>query len=262
MLSPDQYALPVGSLVLVTGANGYIASHVVDILLGLGFRVRGTVRAPKPWLDAFFAQRYGAGRYESVIVPVLGGTTPDPALAAAVRGVRGILHVASDTSFSPDADEIIAHVQRANVHLLEAAAAATAPPVTRFVLTSSSSAAIVPQPGMAGVVVEEDTYNDAAVAAFRNGLAPAGKEGAYGYVTSKTEGERCAWRWVREHKPALVFNTVLPSITVGVLPSSFLSANHPAGPYPPPGAPARLEHGRRPQPLPGRLSCRPHALAS
>ena len=36
----------MGDLVLVTGANGYLAAHVVQQLLESGYRVRGTVRNP------------------------------------------------------------------------------------------------------------------------------------------------------------------------------------------------------------------------
>jgi nucleoside-diphosphate-sugar epimerase len=36
--------LPSGSIVLVTGINSYIGSHVADQLLEAGFNVRGTVR--------------------------------------------------------------------------------------------------------------------------------------------------------------------------------------------------------------------------
>lgn len=38
------HALLPGSRILVTGANGYIASHVVDQLLALRYVVRGTIR--------------------------------------------------------------------------------------------------------------------------------------------------------------------------------------------------------------------------
>ncbi|MEM6996878.1 MAG: GDP-mannose 4,6-dehydratase, partial [Myxococcota bacterium] len=37
-------AIEKGELVCVTGASGYIGSHVVEALLRRGYRVRGTVR--------------------------------------------------------------------------------------------------------------------------------------------------------------------------------------------------------------------------
>ncbi|KAH9826674.1 aldehyde reductase II [Teratosphaeria destructans] len=40
----DAFALPTQSLILVTGANGWLGMHVVDQLLEHGYRVRGTVR--------------------------------------------------------------------------------------------------------------------------------------------------------------------------------------------------------------------------
>jgi len=67
-MAKDSYFLPLGSRILVTGANGYIASHVVDKLLGLGYLVRGTVRAPKPWLNEYFEQRYGPNVFETVFL--------------------------------------------------------------------------------------------------------------------------------------------------------------------------------------------------
>jgi len=40
----DNPVLPPGSLILVTGASGYIESHVVNEALLAGYRVRGTAR--------------------------------------------------------------------------------------------------------------------------------------------------------------------------------------------------------------------------
>jgi len=59
-----------GSLVLVTGANGYIGSHVVDQLLGQGMKVRGTVRSHEKgkWAQDYFDEKYGKGKLELVIV--------------------------------------------------------------------------------------------------------------------------------------------------------------------------------------------------
>lgn len=86
----DSYALPRGSVVLVTGANGYIGSHVVNSLLALGYRVRGTVRAPKPWLVEYFNDKYGPGMFETVIMPKLNDAD---ALKDHIQGVSGVVHV-------------------------------------------------------------------------------------------------------------------------------------------------------------------------
>lgn len=86
----ELYAIQPGARILITGANGYIGSHVVNLLLSLGYLVRGTVRAEKPWLDQLFASKYGPGKFESVVVPRLDD---QEALAKAMGGVSGIVHV-------------------------------------------------------------------------------------------------------------------------------------------------------------------------
>ncbi|KFY99397.1 hypothetical protein V500_01383 [Pseudogymnoascus sp. VKM F-4518 (FW-2643)] len=92
---PKNYAIRPGSRLLVTGASGYIASHVVNILLQLGYFVRGTVRTEKPWLDKFFADRYPKDRYESVIVP---------AMEEEDAFEKHMKDVASDTTLRPEPD--------------------------------------------------------------------------------------------------------------------------------------------------------------
>lgn len=90
MFPAEDYAIPKGSTVLVTGANGYLASHVVDILLEIGFKVRGTVRSKKPWLDKLFEQRHGQQQYQSIVVPDLAA---EGAYVQAMRGVAAVVHV-------------------------------------------------------------------------------------------------------------------------------------------------------------------------
>lgn len=91
-MAPKTYSIPKGSLILVTGANGYIGSNIIDFLLELDYNVRGTVRAPKPWLNDLFDKKYGSNRFETVIVPVL---EKEGALDATMIGVSGIVHVVS-----------------------------------------------------------------------------------------------------------------------------------------------------------------------
>lgn len=63
-------AIPKGSLVVVTGVNGYVASHVADQLLTAGYKVRGTVRSvdKSHWINEVFEKRYGGGKFETVVV--------------------------------------------------------------------------------------------------------------------------------------------------------------------------------------------------
>lgn len=89
-MAPVEYAIPRGSLVLVTGANGYIGSHVVDQLLALDYKVRGTVRDKKPWLDEFFEKKYGKGKFESVAVQAIEDAG---AFANVAEGASGVVHV-------------------------------------------------------------------------------------------------------------------------------------------------------------------------
>jgi nucleoside-diphosphate-sugar epimerase len=57
-----------GDLVLITGVNGYIASHIANEALAAGYRVRGTVRdtSKAQWLQTYFDQHYGTGKFELV----------------------------------------------------------------------------------------------------------------------------------------------------------------------------------------------------
>ena len=58
------------STILVSGVNGFIASHVADQLLQDGYRVKGSVRSEakgKP-LHKYFEKKYGKERFELVVV--------------------------------------------------------------------------------------------------------------------------------------------------------------------------------------------------
>jgi nucleoside-diphosphate-sugar epimerase len=64
-------AVPPHSTVLVTGINGFIASHVADQLLQAGYTVRGTVRTLRKgeFIRNLFAEKYGEDRIELYEVP-------------------------------------------------------------------------------------------------------------------------------------------------------------------------------------------------
>ena len=89
-LDNELYAIPPGSRILVTGANGFIGSQVVQQLLSLGYLVRGTVRSQKPWLDELFKSKFGPNSFESVIIPDLSDFDT---LSKTMNDVSGVIHV-------------------------------------------------------------------------------------------------------------------------------------------------------------------------
>ena len=85
-------AIPSPAKVLVTGANGYLATWVVKKYLEAGYSVRGTVRSLSK--SAFLTDKFAnyGDRFELVVVEDI---TKDGAFDEAVKGVDAIAHTAS-----------------------------------------------------------------------------------------------------------------------------------------------------------------------
>lgn len=66
----ENLAIPKGSWILVTGVNGYIASHIANQLLQFGYNVRGTVRdqSKSKWIKELFEAKYENCSFELVQV--------------------------------------------------------------------------------------------------------------------------------------------------------------------------------------------------
>lgn len=86
MFASESPVLQPGCKILVTGASGFVGSHVTDQLLSAGYKVRGTTRdtAKNAWLVTLFETRYGVGNFELVSVPNLA---LDEALDAVLEGM-------------------------------------------------------------------------------------------------------------------------------------------------------------------------------
>lgn len=82
---PPTTAIPKGSVVLVTGANGFLGSAVADYFLQNGFKVRGAVRnlEKSNWVKTFFDKRY-PGAFEIVQITDMAA---DGAYDQAAKGI-------------------------------------------------------------------------------------------------------------------------------------------------------------------------------
>ncbi|KAJ5679526.1 hypothetical protein N7462_007770 [Penicillium macrosclerotiorum] len=210
-LSIEQYAVPQGSTVLITGVNGFIASNIADQFLKFGYKVRGTTRSleKNAWVSTLFNQKYGSGNFELVAVADMGASG---AFIEAVKGVSVVVHSATIFSLDPNPHNVIPGTIAGTINALEAAA--QEPSVKRFVLTSSSNAVLIPEPNN-HVKVTADTWNDEAVEAAYADPPYEPERALPVYAASKTLSEREAWKFMDEKKPGFTLNAVLPNINFG-----------------------------------------------
>lgn len=91
-----------GSLILVTGGNGFIAAHCIATLLRSGHRVRATVRsAGKGEATRASLGAAGVQNLHNLELVVVEDPTNIEALSPALEGCQAVLHLAS--AFSYDA---------------------------------------------------------------------------------------------------------------------------------------------------------------
>lgn len=202
-------AIPPGSLVLVTGANGYVASHICDRLLKAGYKVRGTVRSADKaaLLTEVLEARYPKDAFHFVVVPDMAKSD---AFEEAMKGVAGVVHVATNASMSPD-QAVIKEVLDSVHSILNTAAKHQS--VKRFVYTSSGAAQIVPVLDKE-YHIDVNTWNDPVVEMAKT-MPDNPYKGMVVYSASKTLGERACFEFAKTEKPGFVINTVLPYFVIG-----------------------------------------------
>ncbi|KAL2110331.1 hypothetical protein VUR80DRAFT_1336 [Thermomyces stellatus] len=201
-----------GSLFLVTGVNGLIASHVADQLLAAGHRVRGTVRSlsHSSWLTPLFESRHGPGRFGLVQLDDSGA---EGAWEVALQGVSGVASVASPTTLDIGDPEAAAQAELRWFYTLLAAAKKTAS-VRSVSFTSSAWAAYTPVPNVP-MVVNENSWNEDALRRAADGSLSEEEKGLAKFMAVKVMVERACWDWVSRERPHFRFNAVLPDTVLG-----------------------------------------------
>ncbi|RFU72883.1 cinnamoyl- reductase [Trichoderma arundinaceum] len=177
--------------VLITGASGYIATHVVQTFLRKGYNVRGTY----------------AEQLSVAIVPDIAAPN---AFDEAVKGVDGIIHTASPFSLtSVDYEkELLQPAINGTTSVLEAAQRYN-PTVSRIVITSSFASILDPTQGQRpGYVYKEADWDPITV-------EQANSNPVMAYIASKTFAEKAAFDYVKENKPNFSVTTLCPPMVYG-----------------------------------------------
>ncbi|XP_015915115.1 uncharacterized protein [Parasteatoda tepidariorum] len=191
-------------LVLVTGASGFIALHVIQLLQREGYRVRGTVRSLKnekkvqPLKELCPDARYPLELVEADL-------TNDSGWDAAAKDCKYAIHIASPFPNAPPKceDELLIPAVEGTKRVLRACA--NSGTIKRVVLTSSISAVHGESTNEAGRVYNEDDWTDI--------TSPA----VDAYSKSKTMAERAAWEFIRSlpSEKKMELATINPSLVMG-----------------------------------------------
>jgi dihydroflavonol-4-reductase len=167
---------------LVTGATGFLGSHVARALAGRGEDVRVLVRASSDLraLDGIEAERY------------TGDLRDRASLDRALEGVRRVYHVAADYRlWARDPGEIHSTNVTGTQNLLDAARRVG---VEKFIYTSTVATIAVPREGG---LPNEETQSSV-------------EEMVGNYKRSKFEAEQCALRAAEAGVPVVIVNPTTP----------------------------------------------------
>ncbi|TID30962.1 hypothetical protein CANINC_000445 [Pichia inconspicua] len=195
--------------VLVTGATGFIAQHIVDNLLSKGYSVVGTARSQEkyqPILEAFMKKRPEANLTFEIVPEISAENAIDDVLKKHPE-ITAVLHTASPAALGQKRDLKDAYLKPAvngTLNILKAVQE-FAPQITNIVFTSSYAAIYT---GDRKHVHTNESWNPINWENDVNGEFIA-------YIASKTYAEKAARDFVKEHDVNFKFATVNPPYVLG-----------------------------------------------
>ncbi len=189
--------------VLVTGATGFIAKHIVAGLLNRGHSVVGSARSLerdseiRAAVGPELADPKALDRYRTVALDL----SSDDGWAAAMEGVEAVLHTASPFPLAQpkDPQEVIKPAVDGALRALTAAREAS---VRRVILTSSSGAITVKDAPQNGMAFTEEDWTD------------VNHPAATPYFQSKTLAEQAAWENAK-NDDGIDLTVINPTFVVG-----------------------------------------------
>jgi nucleoside-diphosphate-sugar epimerase len=208
--------------VLLTGGNGFIASHILDILVQRQFSVTFTVRSKE--LGDHVLERYKSIETCKLLAHVVSDFTVPGAFDDCFNSGEpfdAVLHVASPFKYSvTDIDQELLGPSVIGTQSLLAAIHKFAPSVKSVVFTSSFAAILdshkpntIPNHTYTTSHWNSLTKDDA----FKNPLS--------GYRASKLFAERAAWEFMETHKPSFSLVAICPTLAFGPLIQPLDGAN-------------------------------------
>ncbi|KAJ5116671.1 hypothetical protein N7456_001019 [Penicillium angulare] len=211
MLIKDR-AIPIDSVVVVIGANGFIGLETCEKLLQAGYKVRGTVRDVDRhfvWMHDLFDEKW-PGKFE--LVPV-ANFEEEGAFDEAFKEAAGVIYVSTPVIFHPDPAKVVDRSVKSTLNSLEAAAKAG---VKRYVLSSSSKAVETTRYDNKSRRLTAGMYNWSSL--LNTSCRPRNDSFEWllnVYSAGRALAELSFWSWIGENNPPFVANCVVPDGNFG-----------------------------------------------
>jgi len=213
---------PSQSPIFVSGATGYLAAHIIKLLLEQGHKVRGSVRSLLNTAKSQFLYDLVPEKKANLEL-VEAELTDSKSWISALSGCEYVLHVASPIPpYVPkDENEIIKPAVEGTLNVLNAALVNKC----KKVVVTSSGLSIAA--GNNGKLCTEDDWADLTKISH--------------YPKSKVLAEKAAWEFYEAHKGEIQMTVVNPSLILGpglsvhgnaseILVAELLNGNFPAIP--------------------------------
>ncbi|CAF9939878.1 MAG: methylglyoxal reductase (NADPH-dependent) gre2 [Heterodermia speciosa] len=203
-----------GHLILLTGASGFVAAHILESLLRHGYDVRGTVRSEA---TADKVRKTHSHLLEGTQSRLTFAIVPDVASPGAfndaVKDVDGVIHTASPFAVEVEDNErdLLQPAIKGTTEIIQAVHT-YAPQVKRIVITSSFASILDTSLGdRPGYTYTEADWNPISYDEAKTADGPTA------YCASKNFAERAAWDFVEEKNPNFTLATICPPMVYGPL---------------------------------------------
>jgi len=201
-------------LIFVTGANGFLGSHITQQLLEKGYRVRGTARAAKVSFTKNLFASYG-DKFE---VAQVNDTAVDD-ISEHLKGVDIVIHAAAPLPSVADPKVMVHGSVEGSLNIIRQAEKAG---IKKVIYTSS----IVTVSNPSGSLTENDWNPMTEEEALASPPFVA-------YAGAKTVAERAVWKFADEHKniditainPPYMFGPFVPGFDIPKPDYAVISTN-------------------------------------
>ncbi|EAW09047.1 NAD dependent epimerase/dehydratase [Aspergillus clavatus NRRL 1] len=218
--------------VLLTGANGFVASHILSILIERGFAVTATVRSQAKADDIITTHPSWKGKITFALVSDFTSQQPfDELFANTTVPFTHVIHTASPVKFNVQdiQKEMIEPAVMGTTEILKSAHRHGGPALKRFVLLSSAATVL---DSFEDLTREGPPYTEKDWNPVTAQQAIDRKDIVLGYNVSKIQGEQTAWAFMETNNPDFDLTVINPVVITGPMahpisgPGSINETNH------------------------------------